>query len=243
MNLRRLDGENARRLLSGAGFALAIASTRLTLDRGSLNMLGAALLGLGVPLLLVSLWGERTRPKFNLVWTIVTFLLVAGFVVGGEGSPPAMMLRAACIAIFVGFFLLNDHPLTPSIMVSAVLLGGVVLRNDIEWELEGEGRAWFLAISVLLGVLSALLERERLQALNGVPTPWPWTVIRASFITLWTMLILMFQKQIQIGQLFASIGADPRGEDGRWFLFALILICLALAAILFRTRKPRTGDA
>jgi hypothetical protein len=243
MNLRRFDDDNARRLLSAGGFAVAIASTRLTLDTETLKMLGVALIGLGVPFLLVSLWGERTRPKFSLVWTIFTFLIAAGFVVGGQEGGSTLLLRAASLAIFVGFFLLNDHPLTPSIMVSAIVLAGVVLRGDIEWEREGEGRAWFLAISVLLGVLSALLERERLQSLNGVPTPWPWTVIRASFIAIWTMVILLFQEQLQVGQLFASVGLDPRLDEGRWSLFAIILICLALAAVLFRTRKPRATTA
>ena len=31
------------------------------------------------------------------------------------------------------------------------------------------------------------------------------------FLTLWTMILLMFQKQLQPARLFAAIGADPRG--------------------------------
>lgn len=238
----RLDDVQARRLLSGAGYVVALASTGLAFDTSSLKLLGAALFGFGVPLLFATLWGDRTRPKASVPWFLFTLLAAAGFVVGGEGSGESLLLRAATLAAFGGFFLLNDHPLTPSIILTSIVLSGVVLRGDIEWENEGEGRAWFLAISVLLGLLVALLERERLQALDGVPTPWPWTVVRASFVTIWTLLVLLFQRQLQVGQLFARIGADPRGEEGRWFLFAIILVCLALAAVLFRRRRP-AGEA
>lgn len=226
------------RVLTGFVFAVAMAGTRLGWDGNSLTHIGAVILGFGVPIAVVLLWGERTRPKGNLAWTILTLLVITAFITSSNAGFNVMFLRMFPLGLYVGFYLLHDHPLTPTMMLSAVLLSSV-FQGDIDWNVNSEGRAWGAAIAVTLGCAAAMLERERLQALVGTQTPWVWTGIRLAFIGVWTLLMLTFKEELQPAEFFANFGADPRGPEGRWFLVAILLVCLAIVALLFRSRKPR----
>lgn len=228
------------RVLSGFVFAIAMAGTRLGWDTESANAIGAVLLGFAVPILVVLLWGERTRPKGNLAWTILTLLVIAAFIASGNAGFNVLLLRMFPLGLYVGFYLLHDHPLTPTMMLSAVVLS-CLFQGDIDWNVDPEGRAWGAAIAVTLACAAALLERERLQGLTGTQTAWTWTAIRLGFVALWSLLMLTFKEELQPAELFAAFGADPRGEEGRWFLVAILLVCLAIVALLFRSRKPRTS--
>lgn len=228
------------RVLTGLVFAIAMAGTRLGWDGNSLTAIGAVVLGFSVPILVVLLWGERTRPKGNIAWTILTLLVIAAFITSSNAGFNVMLLRMFPLGLYVGFYLLHDHPLTPTMMLSAVVLS-CLFQGDIDWNVNPEGRAWGGAMAVTLGAAAAILERERLHTLVGTQTPWTWTGIRLGFIALWSLLILTFKEELQPAEIFAQIGADPRGEEGRWFLVAILLVCLAIVALLFRTRKPRTA--
>lgn len=228
------------RVLSGFVFALAMAGTRLGWDGNSANAIGAVLLGFAIPILVVLLWGERTRPKGNVAWTILTLLVIAAFITSSNAGFNVMLLRMFPLGLYVGFYLLHDHPLTPTMMLSAVVLS-CIFQGDIDWNVNQEGRAWGGAIAVTLGCVAAMLERERLQGLAGTQTPWTWTGVRLAFVAVWSLVLLTMKEEFQPAEIFAMFGVDPRFEEGRWFLVAILLVCLAIVALLFRSRKPKAA--
>ena len=235
MNLELLERYRIH-ILSGTLFAAALATTRLSFDGRTTTYFFMALLGQGVAAGLVFLWGDRTRPRANLGWFLVVLGLGAAVGATTETTLDPAYFRILPLGILVGFFLLHDLTSTPSLMLGSVVFSAL-FHPEIEWHLEGDGRAWWIAISVLLGVTASTLERERLQARTAHVTPWSWTIIRLALVVLFTFAILNFKEQIQIGRLFEMFGADPRGEAGRWALLSILLAALVGATFLLRGKK------
>lgn len=226
-------------ILSATCFAAALATTRLGFDGRTTTYFFMAVLGQALAAAFVALWRDRTRPRANLGWFLAGLGLVAAIGATTETTLDPSYFRILPFGILVGFFLLHDLTSTPSLMLGAVVFSAL-FHPEIAWHEEGDGRAWWIAISVLLGVAAATLERERLQAKEAHITPWSWTIIRLAIVTIFSFAILTFKENIQTGRLFELFGADPRGESGRWALLSILLAALVGATFLLRGKKPAT---
>ncbi|HLE47692.1 MAG TPA: hypothetical protein VI818_05290 [Candidatus Thermoplasmatota archaeon] len=238
MNLELLERYKFH-VLSGASFAAALATTRLGFDGRTTTYFFTALFGLAIAGLFVFLWGDRTRPRANLGWFLLALVLLAAIGATIETTLDPTYFRILPFGILVGFFLLHDLTTTPSLMLGAVVFSSV-FHPEIAWHEEGDARAWWIGISVLLGVVAATFERERLQAKTAHITPWSWTIIRLAIVSIFTFVILTVKEELQTGKLFEMVGADPRGESGRWALLSILLAALVGATFLLRGKKPAT---
>lgn len=225
------------RILSGAALTLGFGASRLAWDGWSLLFMVSAIGGLLLAFGIVAVWGERTRPRFNLFWLLT--LLVLGipiFASLAAQTPSDAIIRYVPLAILVGLFVAHSHAFGPTLLIGAPILLAV-FPPGLEWQDATDGHAWFIAFASLFGLVAGTIERDRLHAENSPPIPLLWTVIRLGTVTIWTILIMMFKEEIQIGRLFAGFGLDPRGEVGRWALLALFLLAVIAAAFLFRGKK------
>jgi hypothetical protein len=225
------------RVATGALFALAIGFSNLGWSpQFSQRVLGAAL-GLALAGVLAYVWGERTRPKAGLIWWILGIIVLGLGVVGGTSFALPLTL-----GLFVGAFLCHDMRLTPSLMIAAAF-AAALWQPGKRWATSPEGDAWGIALAVLLGLVAALVERERLAAKQGAPMPLLWTGLRVGFLTVWTFGILSAKRDLQVGRFFASLGVDPARLEGQLFLLALIIVCLVLAGVIFRTKPAKKEPA
>lgn len=230
------------RLLSGAALVLGFGASRLTWDGWSFAFMASAIVGLLVAYGIVALWGERTRPRFNLVWLLL--IIALGIPIFGSlpaQTPDDATIRYLPLALLVGLFVAHNHVLGPTLLMGAPIFLAV-FPPGLEWQDATDGHAWFIAFAGLFGLFAGTLERDRLHAENSPPIPWSWTTVRLGLVTIWTILVMMFKEEVQVGRMFASLGLDPRGELGRWALLALFLLALIAASFLFRGRKLPTGD-
>jgi len=236
--LRTPSDSALMRLLSGAALTLGFGASRLAWDGWSLFFMLSCAGGLGVAYGIVAIWGERTRPRFNLFWLLT--LLVLGipiFASIAAQTPEDAIVRYVPLAILVGLFVAHSHVLGPTLLIGAPIFLAV-FPPGLEWQDATDGHAWFIAFAGLFGIIAATIERDRLHAENSPPIPWLWSVIRLGLVTMWTILVMMFKEEVQVGRLFASFGLDPRGELGRWALLALFVLALITATFLFRGKKP-----
>jgi hypothetical protein len=234
--LRRPSDSLVLRLLTAAAFTLGFGSSRLGWDGWSalymLSAIGGLLLAFGI----VAIWGERTRPRFNLFWLLTLIVLgVPVFASLPAQQPADAIVRYVPLAILVGLFIAHSHVLGPTLLIGAPIFLAVVPPGG--WEEATDADAWFIAFSALFGLIAGTIERDRLHAENSPPIPLLWTTIRLGLVSAWTILIMMFKEEIQIGRLFAGFGLDPRGEIGRWALLALFLLSVIGASFLFRGKK------
>lgn len=237
------------RAVTGILIAFALASAFPAGAAGFVGRAFAAGLGLGIPAVARYLWGERSRPKATPLWLLggPILLLVLFFLdvlpVFGDMAAGRLVLP---LMLLVGVFLMHDLSLTPSLLLTAGVLGTLVqgmIRDEVNWSAMDIEEAWLIAFVTLLTIAAALLERERLARRQGQVTAWTWTGVRFGLIAGWTWVALFLRKQLQFGYLFRGFGADPATEEGRIVLLAVIMACLLLAAFVFRARKGKATAA
>ena len=91
---------------------LAFASSALGDGNGAGLYFAVGLAGFLFAFGVSALWGERTRPRFNLLWLILVALLGAGiFASLGADTASAALARYACLGILIGLFIAHDHTL------------------------------------------------------------------------------------------------------------------------------------
>lgn len=245
-SMRRPSDSFLWRFLSGVALTFGFGASRLTWDGWSLVFMAAGAAGLLLAFGIVALWGERTRPRFNLFWLLAVIVLgIPIFASLAAQTPEDAVIRYVPLALLVGLFIAHSHVLGPTLLIgSPIFLALFPPGLYPNWEDATDGHAWFIAFAGLFGLIAGTIERDRLHAENSPPIPWLWTVIRLGIVTIWTILIMMFKEELQVGRLFAGFGLDPRGEIGRWALLALFLIALITATFLFRGKKtPAPPDA
>lgn len=222
-------------------FLLGMALTNLGWNSQLTLRLWSALGGLVLVAALARIWGERTRPKNTWGWGFLGLGWLA-FMVYGAFAGPADAGATAAFAfgagLLVGAALSHDLGVTPSLMVSMVTLSTLSEYNRLAAS-ANEGMAWWVGLAVLIGLAAAVLERERLALREGNATPWSGIAFRLGFVTAWTVLVLTFRKQLQTGQLFAWLGADPTTTEGQLFFIALALAAILAAALFFRTGRSK----
>lgn len=218
--------------------ALGLGASRLALDGWFASYFLTSVAGFGLAFGVVAVWGERTRPRFNLLWLVLLVALLGVVLALLAADAGEALPRYAAMALLVGLFIANDHVLGPTLLVGAPILLAV-FPPGLDWQDATDSHAWMIAFSALFGLIAASLERDRLHARASAPIPWPWTVVRLGIVTAWTILVMMFKEELQVGSLFASLGLDPRGVLGRYALLALFIIALVAATFLFRGRKAR----
>jgi hypothetical protein len=237
LELRRPGDAMLLRLGSGAALSLGFGASRLAWDGWSLLFMASAAAGLLLAYGIVAIWGERTRPRFNLFWLLVLIVLgVPAFASLAASTPEEGLIRYAPIAIFIGLFVAHNHVLGPTLLIAGPIFLAL-FPIGFEWQDATDQHAWFIAFASLFGILAGTLERDRLHARTSPPIPWLWTVVRGGLVTVWTILVMFFKEELQVGRLFAGFGLDPRGEIGRWALLALFLGALVAASFLFRGKK------
>jgi hypothetical protein len=190
-------------------------------------LLGAV--GLLIPVATVAVWGHRTRPKNEAAWWILGLLAVVGLT--AIGQVPFMA------GLLVGFFLVHDLQLTPSVMLGGAM-AALLIQPGYDWLDARQAEAWLVALGMLLATAAAVLERDRLAWRDGRPVSPIWTGGRVAFVAVWTLAIVQYREQIEAGRVFAVFGAQVTGFAGQMLLLAIILAALVLAGYLFRTRKP-----
>lgn len=225
------------RTLSGVALTLGFGASRLSWDRWSLFFMLGGAFGLLIAYGIVAVWGERTRPRFNLFWLLTILVLgIPIFASLAALTPQSAFVRYIPLAILVGLFVAHGHVLGPTLLIGAPIFLAV-FPPGLEWQDATDGHAWFIAFAGLFGIMAATIERDRLHAENSPPIPWLWSIIRLGLVTIWTILVMMFKEEVQVGRLFAGFGLDPRGELGRWALLALFVLALITASFLFRGKK------
>lgn len=237
--MNELDRQRLLRAGTGLAFALSAGLSQLALDTRAASAFMGAVLGLGLTIGLERLWGDRTQPKNNAAWLLIIALVLALLAVGlfAAGASP-FVFRGLPAGILVGLFLAHDLTLAPTMMLTtSVLLA--IFQPQLKWPEQGEDAAWWVAFTVLFGLIAATLERERLRARDGPMTPALWTTIRLGFAALFTIFVLAIRESLHVIDLFVAVGADPRGTVGRWFLLALFLAGVVVAAFLFRNRPAK----
>lgn len=227
-------------------FVLALAAGALGNVVGMVQAALGGLLGYGLAVGLELLWGERTRPKNQPLWwlLILAFLVILAFTSWADGprSEERIGLTAGLLALGIGLSFRHDQGLTPSLFLAgavwiAVLQGGRMNPDFGGASRMGEAEAVWIALTVLLGIIAATLEHERLLRRTGAGTPVPWTVIRFGFLSVWTLVILSLREDVQWGRLFVLLGANLQGQDGQMFLIGVIVIAIVIAAFAFRPGK------
>jgi len=230
--------DRVQRAVTGALFACGLALTELAWRPTMTQRLLAAGLGLGTAALLAWVWGERTRPKANLLWFIAGVGAIGLGTLAGAGFGLPYSL-----GLVVGLFLCHDMRLAPTLMLSAGVGAALWQPNKI-WYAAGESDAWWVALAVLVTLSAAVVERDRLARRQGPPASPAWTAIRLGFLTIWTVGVLSAKEQLQVGRLFAAVGANPAGTTGKFMLVGVVLACLVLAGLLLRSKPsdaPRLG--
>lgn len=232
------------RALTGALYVFAVAMGNVFGGAEFFMRIIAAGLGLAIPALAKWIWNERTRPKATAGWWLLTPLVLAAayfFGAAMESSPQMNLEYVLPLSVIVGVCLVHDLSLGPTLMLTSTLLA-LLLQPVDDWARLPEGHVWIVANSSLFGVVASLLERERLAYRTSPPTPWLWTGVRVGFLGLWTILCVTLREQLQVGGVFSVLGADPRGNEGRFLLLAILIGCVLVAALAFRTRKAKKPE-
>lgn len=193
--------------------------------------LGGGLLGLLLGVAVVRVWGPRTRPDGHVLWWLIGIVWIVVAMVSGNGA-------AFMWALPVGLAWRHAMAASPSLML---LSGGtlVLLQDGDWWRSAPEAAAWLLALGMLLVVMAAVLERDRLAALRGRHlAPW-WQAARGGALVAWTVAIVALRGPLQSVGMFRAIGIDPATGGGRLVLLGLMLLSLALAGILLRQKPPQ----
>lgn len=189
------------------------------------------------------LWGPRTKPKATVGWGLV-WLLALGVGFGGLGLGIAGLgLPVTGLVFMIALFSLHDKGSTPSLLLGSVVAPGLLFMpeffGDIQLSRASQTEAWYAAWAVLLGVVAAVLERERLARAVGRPTGWSWTGVRLAFVVLWTFLIVGARGELNVAGLFSGFGVDPATQGGQIFLFGVLLASAVVAVMVFSTKKPK----
>lgn len=226
--------ERMRRAGTAALFGASLVLTNLTLTGALALRAWGATLGLGLAGALTWLWGERTRPKATFLSWAMGLLVLGGGLAGGTD-----FWLPLALGLLVGFFLFHDMRLTPTLLLTATV-AAALWQSELRGVRHTESEAWWIALSVLVSLIAAVIERDRLARRQGPPMPVAWTGFRVGFLTIWTVGVLAFKENLQFGSVFELIGIDSRGFTGQLTLLAVIVICVVVAGLLFRTRPAKT---
>lgn len=230
-------------LRAAVAFAYSAGLALSTLRGGveSLGFMPFALLGWLAAWGLFRLWGPRTKPKpsagWGLVWLVAVGLGLA--LLAGTGIP---YWPAASLGFMVGLFSLHDKGSTPSLLLGTIVMPGLLFGPElmgVEISRANQTHAWYAAWAVLLGVVAAVVERERLARAVGRPTAWSWTGVRLAFVGLWTFLIVGARGELNVAGLFSGFGIDPATQGGQIFLFGVLLAGAVVAVMVFSSKKPK----
>jgi hypothetical protein len=231
MNLRKhVTEDRLRRGLVGVLFALGLSLSSNISSIATEDRVGNSVYGLILAAIIASVWGARTRPKANVPWVLIGIVGVVGLIVIGQ--------TVLAMSLLVGIFLVHDMQLTPSLILTAGTIAAL-WQPGLEWFATGEETAWWIAWTLVFTTAAAIVERDRLSTKAGRSTHPAWTAFRAAFVGLWTITILSFREDIELGQLFASFGVDISEFSGQMLLVAILLGALVAAIFLFRNRKPK----
>ena len=234
-------GELALRTAVAVAYSGGLALSALTELAGMLVF--HALLGWLPAIGLKRLWGERTKPKatpgWGLVWLLAIALGVGGLVLGyaGLGFP------LTGLAFMIALHSIHDKGSAPTLMLGSIVVPGLLVApeflGDIDWARADQTEAWYASWAVLLGVVAAVLERERLARAAGRPTGWSWTGVRLAFVATWTFLVVGARGELNVAGLFSGFGIDPATQGGQIFLFGVLLASAVVAVFVFSSKKQR----
>ncbi len=230
--------EEARRLVVIAPFLAALSAASLGDGQRMFEFASGGILGYLLAMGLELLWRERTRPKAKPIWVLLGLAWTIAVVVFAFAPPleQVAFYQALIIVGGIGLVFRHDNGLTPSLFLAAAVIVAVMQPGLGERRFE-EGEATWIAIAVLLGIVAATLEHERLMRREGAGTAGAWTVIRMAFVGVWTIVILSLREEVQWGRVFTLFGADLRGQAGQMLLIGIILVSLVVAAFAFKPAK------
>ncbi len=209
----------------------------------ALQALVGGILAYGLTIGLVRLWGERTRPKFSAGWVILSLLwgVALLLVTFPEDIAWRPFYLAVLLVLAAALHARHDSGLAPTLILTAsvwatVFSTGLLFATQGVREFEDADAAW-IAFGVVIGLVAATLEHERLARRRGAGTPVPWTVFRLAFVSVWTIVVVSLREDVQWGRLFVLLGADLSGQAGQMLLVGVLLAAFALAAFALKPSK------
>lgn len=230
----------ARRFALFMVFIIALGAAGLGMFASSSIALLSGLAGYILVTLLHVLWGERTRPQNAPMWWLLGALVAIPLVMGTFAVVPSPeWLVVPPIAVAVALFFRHDQNLTPTLMLGGVVWSALFMHGRIyavPADL-GESEAIWIAFAVLIGVIAATIEHDRLQRRKDAGTPPSWTVLRLAFVAVWTLVVFTLREDVQWGRIFVLLGADLSGRAGQMLLIGIIVVAIVAAAFAFQKRK------
>lgn len=192
-----------------------------------------ALIAVAIVLVIVLLWGPRTRPSRNAFWFLVHIILLAGLIALATTRP----LLGFVAALPVALFWIHDSPASPSTM----LLWGftlAMLQPDF-WSTAEPEHAWDILLAAVLIIAAAQMERNRLAARQYTQAGPVFSLIRLAAVAGLSFLFIAGREGLRAVNVFTYLGIDASGFGGKLTMIGFIAISLSIAIALFRVRPDK----
>jgi len=191
--------------------------------------------GVAVAMLMYALWRDRTRPRPNGFWILLSILWFALAIL------PIRPYLGFVAAVPVALLWLHDSPVTPSAMLTWGLVATLMQDFDL-WAQADADTAFYVVLAMVLFLGAAQTERSRLARRSYAPTGRLWMTIRLAVILLFSLMLVAGREALRAVNFFTYLGFDLRDLEGKVTVLMVLLASLAVAALLFRQRPYKYVD-